>query len=83
MDEVPSVSAFEGLLDILVSCLRVSEQDVLPNCSVEKDGLLTDISNPPAQLAEVEIFQVFAIDENLAVCGVIEAFDQLDHSAFA
>ena len=50
---------------------------------VEENGLLTDITNLLAVVAQVQALQVFAINEDLAFGRVVEALNKLHNSGLA
>ena len=85
--ETPRVGLAQGFFDLSVSSIGLTHQDVVLDRGVEKDGLLTDISNLLSVVTEVDCFQIHSINEYptvaLAVAGVVEALGQLDGGGLA
>ena len=75
--EVPGVSFPESLLDLSVRCVRLAHKDVLLDRGIEEDWLLADVTDLLAVVAEVDVFQVHSVDEDLAGAGVVETLNEL------
>jgi len=52
--ETPRVGLAQGIFDLSVSSIRLAHQDVVLDGGVEKDGLLTDVSNLLSVVTEVD-----------------------------
>jgi hypothetical protein len=85
--ETPRVGLAQGIFDLGVSSIGLAHQDVVLDRGVEKDGLLTDVSNLLSVVTQVDCFQIYSINEYstvaFAVAGVVEALGQLDGGGLA
>ena len=63
--------------------LRVPEGDVLEDGSVEEDGVLEDVADLVAKRLDSVVAHVFAVDQDAAGVGVVEARNQADDGRFA
>jgi hypothetical protein len=85
--EAPRVGLAQGIFDFIVSSIGLAHKDVVLDRGVEKDGLLTDVSNLLSVVTEVDCFQIHSINEyhsvSFAVAGVVEALGKLDAGGLA
>ena len=61
----------------------ISIEYILFDRLIEEDGLLSYIADLSSEVPDVNVFDVFTIDENAAFFWVIEALNELDYCAFA
>jgi hypothetical protein len=78
LDEIPSIGLPQSLLDFSISGVGFAHQDVLLDGRVEEHGLLADVSNLLAVVAEVDVFEILAINEHSALVRVIETLSKLN-----
>ena len=61
----------------------ISVKNIFFDCLIEEDRLLSYIADLSSEVPDVNVFDVFTIDENAAFFWVIEALNELDYCAFA
>ena len=72
-DEVIGIGNPRRLLDLLAGSALNTEGDVVVERVVEQDGLLVDVAHEGAQVGDVELADVGAVDADAALVHVIEA----------
>ena len=88
-DKLVGIGAPQRLFNLCIRCIRFAQPDVLLDRHVEKDGLLTNVSDLVAQVSKLNIFQWNVVDKYttfaaiifLGLVRVIEPLNQLYHSA--
>ena len=53
------------------------------NRGIEEDWLLTDVTDLLAVVAEVDVLQVHAVNEDLAGAGIVETLNELHSGGLA
>jgi hypothetical protein len=77
-NEFESIGLSESCLNIFISGIGLSKQDVLFDGLVEQHWLLSDIADLPSELSQVNFLDVSSVDEHLTFFGVVESLNQLD-----
>ena len=73
-----------GSLYLVLTCVRLPQQDVFPDGEAEQHGLLGDDADVPPQAANVQAPHVLAIDQHLVPEVIklvrIQVFSHLNYS---
>ena len=78
LDEIPGIGLPQSLFNFSISGVGFAHQDVLFDGRVEEHGLLADVSNLLAVIAQVDVFEILAINEYSALVRVIETLGKLN-----
>jgi len=81
--EVPSVGLLQRVNDLVISSVGLAEEDVSLDGRVEEDGLLADVADLLTEGPQVDFLDVGSIDQDLALVGVVESFDELNNGTLA
>ena len=82
-DEVKGIGLSHGPLDVLVTCVGVAVLDVFLDGAAEQHGLLTHDPDMVPEPTQVQVLDVVAVNQDLALEGIVEPLDQLDAGGLA
>ena len=81
-DEVVGRGEAGGFFNLILGGVGSSESDVRGDGGAEEEAFLEDEADFAAQLGQVEGFEVYAVDEDPPVDGVVEAGDEAEQGGF-
>ena len=71
------------LNNLLLTCVRLGVQDVLPDGAVKQNRFLTNHSHIVTEPAHVQVFEIVPVNENRSGVRVIEPLQELDAGGLA
>jgi len=83
LDEVPGIGCLKGFNHLLLGGLGACKLQVFSDCGVEEHGLLANISDALSERLQVQVSNIFTVDEHSTFLSVIESLQQLDHCRLA
>src|SRR5580700_6466740 len=82
-DEIGKVHIFGGLLNVRVLNAFGAEPDISANCPAEQEWILQHDAEAAAQVNEVHIFDIHAIDSDRAFLYIVKTQQQRDQRGLA
>ena len=83
LDETAGVDLPGGLHDGLIRDILIAQADVAADVPGEDEHVLLDLSDGPADLVPAEVFDVDAVNEDLALLDVVIPADEVQNGALA
>lgn len=81
--ESPGFGGLKGFGNFFISSIGLSHEEVLLDARVEKNWLLTDVTDLSSVVSQVERLHVEAVDEDLSLTWVVESLKELNASGLA
>jgi len=76
-DKIMCIRTLGSSNDFLKGRVRLSVPDVLFNGCIKQERFLTDDSNTAPEIADVDVFEVSAVQENTTISWIVEPLDKL------
>src|SRR5207245_9794394 len=77
------VCNFDGPVEFLCRRQGVTEQQILLQCSIEKHGILQEVTDPRSQALQAEVSDIHPVDVNSSPVHVIQPGNEFGDSAFS
>ncbi len=77
-DKVRQTRVLNRFVQLFVGVIRLAQQNVVADCPVEQEVVLEHNGDILAQIVQVDVFHIHAVNQNLALLNVVKARQQAD-----